>query len=138
MKRASRLHPSQFQVNEAWIAFQLNDAPVHTEQDGSLNCFALMDAASCFILGAELASAAEPEPTQLQVKRLFKTGWAHHKQFPVTLFVPKGQFQNILPAEAKRQGISVVPVPESQLLVFIGEAQQGYTAHVQWGRPSEA
>jgi hypothetical protein len=24
------LHPSQFQVNEAWIAFQLNDAPTET------------------------------------------------------------------------------------------------------------
>ena len=45
------LHPNQFQLNEAWIAFQLNDAPIETEQDGSFNCIALMDAASCFILG---------------------------------------------------------------------------------------
>ena len=133
MKRSSALHPSQFQVNEAWIAFQLNDAPVHTEQDGSFNCFALMDAASCFILGAELVPVNEPEPTQIQAKRLFKAGWAHKEQLPVTLFVPKGQFQKILPAEAKRQGISVVPLPERQLLVFIGEAQQGYTEHIQQG-----
>ena len=133
MKRASALHPNQFQVDEAWIAFQLNKAPVHTEQDGAFNCFALMDAASCFILGAELVPVDEPEPTQLQAKRMFKAGWAHHEQLPVTLFVPKGQFKKILPAEAERQGISVVAVSVSQLLVFIGEAQQGYTEHIQQG-----
>ena len=131
MNKASALHPKQFQVNEAWIAFQLNKVPVHTEQDGSFNCFALMDAASCFILGAEMVPVHEPEPTQLQAKRMFKAGWAHHKQLPVTLFVPKGQFKKILPAEAKRHGISVVPVPESQLLVFIGEARRGYTEHIR-------
>ncbi len=44
------LHPNQFQVNEAWIAFQLNDAPIHTRSDGDFNCIALMDAASCFMM----------------------------------------------------------------------------------------
>ncbi len=43
------LHPNQFQVNEAWIAFQLNDGPIQTKADGDFNCIALMDAASLFI-----------------------------------------------------------------------------------------
>ena len=47
----SVLHPVQFQVNEAWIVFQLNETPIHTEQEGSFNCLCLMDAASCFLLG---------------------------------------------------------------------------------------
>ena len=127
------LHPNQFQVNEAWIAFQLNDEPIHTEQDGSFNCIGLMDAASCFILGTELVPVNEREPSQLQTRRLLKAGWAHKKRLPVTLFVPKGQFQDVIPTEAKRQGVSVVPVPETQLLVFIGEARQGYREHVQVG-----
>ena len=127
------LHPNQFQVNEAWIAFQLNDEPIHTEQDGSFNCIGLMDAASCFILGTELVPVNEPEPSQLQTRRLLKAGWVHKKRLPVTLFVPTGQFQDVLPTEAKRQGVSVVPVPETQLLVFIGEARQGYREHVQVG-----
>ena len=127
------LHPNQFQVNEAWIAFQLNDEPIHTEQDGSFNCICLMDAASCFILGTELVSVNEREPSQLQTRRLLKAGWAHKKTLPATLFVPKGQFQDVIPTEAKRQGVSVVPVPETQLLVFIGEARQGYREHVQVG-----
>jgi hypothetical protein len=125
------LHPRQFQVNEAWIAFQLNDAPIQTERDGSFNCVALMDAASCFILGNTFAPEGSPEPCQVDVRRLLKTGWEHKKQFPATLFVPKGQFQTILPAEAKRRGISVIVVEEDQLLVFIGEARQGFREHIQ-------
>ncbi len=27
------LHPNQFQVNEAWIAFKLNDIPIPTDRD---------------------------------------------------------------------------------------------------------
>jgi len=43
------LHPNQFQVNEAWIVFRLIEAPVHCD-DGSFNCFGVMDAASLYIL----------------------------------------------------------------------------------------
>lgn len=125
------LHPSQFQVDEAWIAFQLNDEPIHTEQDGSFNCVGLMDAASCFILGSAFVPVDEPEPSMLDAKRLLKSGWKHNKQLPTTLFIPRGQFQTILPTEAKRQGVSVVAVPESELLPFIGEAREGFREHIQ-------
>lgn len=120
------LHPSQFQVNEAWIAFQLNDDPIRTERDGSFNCVGLMDAASCFILGTAFVPVDASEPTKLEARRLLKTGWGHKKQFPTTIFVPSGQFVTILPSEAKRSGISVVPVQESQLQIFIGEARQSF------------
>ncbi len=43
------LRPNQFEVNEAWIVFRLNNAPIRIEHEGSFNCIALMDAASCFI-----------------------------------------------------------------------------------------
>ncbi len=49
--------PNQFQPNETWIAFKLNDAPVFTGADGDFNVLALMDAASCFILSTELFPA---------------------------------------------------------------------------------
>ena len=127
------LHPNQFQVNEAWIAFQLNDAPIRTERDGSFNSIALMDAASCFILGMVMVPMLETEPSKLEVKRLLKMGWEHKKQYPGKLFVPTGQFPAILPAEAKRKHIPVVPVLESQLLAFIGEAQQGFRERLQNG-----
>lgn len=98
------LHPNQFQVNEAWIAFQLNDLPIETMQDGSFNCIALMDAASCFIVG-DVFMATTAAATR---------------------------------AEAKRRGITVVPVEESQLVAFTGEARRGFKELVQSGGGREA
>lgn len=128
------LEPGQFEVNEAWIAFQLNDAPIRTERDGDFNCVALMDAASCFILGSEFFSADDAEPSELEARRLFKSCWAHKEQYPATLFVAKGQWQTTLPAEAAGHGIAMVAVQETELLVFIGEARRGFAEHVQRGR----
>ena len=120
------LHPNEFQVNEAWIAFKLNDQPIHTEQDGDFDFLALMDAASCFILGFATIPATRDEPTQLDSKRLLQQGHAHKQQWPQTLFVPTEQPAQFLAAEAERLGIGVVRVAEDQLLLFIGEAREGF------------
>ena len=125
--------PGQFQVNEAWIVFQLNDIPVFTEAEGNFNLIALMDAASCFILGTEFVSVASPEPSQLESKRLLETGQSHKQQYPKTIYIPTNQAASILSTEAELQGITVVRVPESQLLVFISEARQGFQENVSGG-----
>src|SRR5689334_19455899 len=109
------LHPNQFEVNEAWIAFRLNDEPIRTKQDGSFHCICLMDAASCFIFGEIMVPTHEPEPSQLESLRLLETGRAHKKKLPQTLFVPTGQFQTNLSTLAKGKGIEVVAVKEDQL-----------------------
>lgn len=132
------LHPSQFQVNEAWIAFQLNDAPIETIRDGSFNCIALMDAGSCFIMGNAFVAAATSAPSSAQLRRLLKKGCEHKRQYPSTLFVLKGQFEAAAKSAATRHGISVIPVPEDQLLVFIAEARQGFREFVQRGGGREA
>jgi hypothetical protein len=132
------LHPNQFQVNDAWIAFQLNDVPIETIQDGSFHCIALMDAASCFILGNAFVATTAPAPSPTELRRLLKAGWEHKRQYPKTLFVPKGQFEAAVRAEATRHGIAVVPVPEDQLFTFIGEARQGFREFVHRGGGSEA
>ncbi len=119
-------HPNQFQVNEAWIAFKLNEAPVRTESDGDFNLIALMDAASCFILSTTLVPAIAPEPSEMEVKRLLREGQAHKQQLPKTLFVPNDQPAKLLTTEAERQGITVIRVPEDQLLPFVGEARDGF------------
>ena len=94
------LHPEQFKVNEAWIVFKLNELPIHTHQDGHLNCVALMDAASCFILGNTFAPVGEAEPSKIAVRDLLEEAKTHKQQLPKTLLVPGGQFNSILPAEA--------------------------------------
>ena len=120
------LHPNEFQVDEAWIAFKLNDQPIHTEQDGDFDFLALMDAASCFILGFVTIPATRDEPTTLDSKRLLQQGHAHKQQWPQTLFVPTEQPTQFLAAEAERLGIGVVRVAEDQLLLFIGEARESF------------
>ena len=126
--------PSQFQINETWIAFKLNDDPVSTIADGDFNVLALMDAASCFILGTEFVSANSTEPSQLESKRLLKAGHSHKQQYPKMIFIPTNQPASILSTEADLQGIAVVRVPEEELLVFIGEARQGFQEHVRRGK----
>jgi hypothetical protein len=120
------LHPNQFHVNEAWIAFKLNDAPMTTRSDGDFNFIALMDAASCFILSSALVPASAAEPSKMEAKRLLKEGQAHKQQVPKTLFIPSDQPASLLTVEAERQGITVVRVPEDQLLLFITDAREGF------------
>jgi len=126
MEERSVLHPNQFQVNEAWIAFKLNDRPIHTEQDGDFDFIALMDAASCFILSSVSVPAHVDEPTELESRRLLQQGQERKKQLPKTLLVPSGQPAQFLAAAARRKGIEVVRVEENQLLIFIGEAREGF------------
>ena len=113
-------------MNEAWIAFKLNDTPVRTEFDGDFDLIALMDAASCFIVSTTLVSVSAREPSMMEAKRLLKEGQAHKQQLPKTLFVPNDQPAKLLTAEAERQGIAVVRIPEDQLLPLIGEARDGF------------
>ncbi len=120
------LHPDQFNVNQAWIVFQLNAAPIQTEVDGSFNCVALMDAASCFVLGSEMVSAKSTEPSKLEVRRLIKKAQSHKKQLPKTLFIALESPGDEWVREAERQRIDVVRVPQAELLVFVGEAQEGF------------
>ena len=124
--RNAVLHPSQFQPDEAWIAFRLNDAPVRTEEEGSFNVIALMDASSCFIFGAEFVTVERAEPSQAEVRRLFKAAKKQTHARPNTLFLPRGQFENFLALEAERLGIAVVRVEDRELLSFIGEARSGF------------
>ena len=120
------LHPNQFHVNEAWIAFKLNDAPIQTEADGDFNFIALMDAASCFILSSAPVPTSAAEPSKMEARRLLKEGKARKQELPNTLFLSSDQPANLLATEAERLGITVVRVPEDQLLLFVSEAREGF------------
>lgn len=128
------LHPQQFEVNEAWIVFRLNGMPVRTERDGDFDCIALMDAASCFILGSEFIPATAAEPTRAQFRRLLKKAQRQKEQLPKTLFIAREDVADLIAREATHQSIDVVRVAESQLLVFIGEARQGFAERIEEAR----
>ncbi len=120
------MHPDQFAVNEAWIAFKLNDEPILTEADGNFDFIALMDAASCYIVSSTPVSATLAQPTEMEAKQLLAKGQARKNELPTTLFIPTDQPAQFLELEAQRQGIKVVRIAEEQLLVFIGDAREGF------------
>jgi hypothetical protein len=128
------LHPNQFQVNEAWLAFKLNDAPISTETDGDFNLVALMDAASCFILSSALVPVEAGEPSEAQAKRLLDEGQSHKQELPRTLIISSGQPADVLAIEAERRGIGVARLADDQLMEIIGEAREGFREHVSGGR----
>ncbi len=120
------MQPNQFQVNEAWIAFKLNDDPIRTEADGDFDFFAMMDAASCFILSSAAISTKATQPSEAQARRLLEEAKAHQQALPQTLFIPADLAAQQLELEARTQGLTAVRVPIDQLLLFIGEARQGF------------
>lgn len=120
------LHPKQFEINEAWIAFRLNSEPIQTERDGSFDCIALMDAASLFILGSKLIPVIAGESARVQFRHLLKNARRHKQQLPKTLFVSRGAVADLIAGEATRRSIDVVPVSESELLIFTEEARQAF------------
>ena len=120
------LHPNQFQVNQAWILFKLNDAPIVTGADGDFNLFALMDAASCFILSSVTVSVTQLEPSKVEVERLLKEARGHKQMMPRQLIIPNDQPAKIFILEAERQGIVVARVAIDQLQTFVGDAQEGF------------
>jgi hypothetical protein len=128
------LHPTQFHVNEAWIAFKLNDAPVSTGADGDFNLVALMDAASCFIVGTALVPVGPSGPTEMEAKGLLDEAQSDNRSLPTTLFISDGHPARILAAEAQRQGITVVPVPDDQLVMFLAEARRSFRERFGGGR----
>ncbi|WHZ20945.1 MAG: hypothetical protein OJF47_000057 [Nitrospira sp.] len=119
-------HPNQFTVNDAWIGFRINDAALVTERDGDFDCLALMDAASCYIVGMETYSARATGPSKPESRRLLQSGHSRAGTLPSKLFVTEGQVPDELCQEAARLNIEVVTVPEDELLVFIGEARHGF------------
>lgn len=123
------LNPDQFQVDEAWIAFKLNDSPIRTEQDGDFDFIALMDAASCFILGSTSLSTRETELSMADSRQLLEQARSHKHQWPQTLFIARNQPAGHLSAQASREGITVVLVPEDQLLSFTAEARASFREH---------
>jgi hypothetical protein len=120
------LHPNQFYVNEAWIAFHLTDAPVSTKSEGDFNCVALMDAASCFILTSMFVSIEVGHPSKEEARQLLADGYAHKEEMPRTLFISSTLLANNLALEARNHKINIVQVPEQQLKVFIADAKEGF------------
>ena len=85
-----------------------------------------MDAASCFILGSELIPVSFVDLPQDPCQRLLEQAEDHKQQLPKTLFVTGEEVAELITVDATRLNIEVVKVSESELLIFIGEAREGF------------
>ena len=85
-----------------------------------------MDAASCFILGSEFVPITCAELSVMDSARLLDSGKSHKQQLPKKLYIPDNLAADLLSSEAERCSISVIRIPEDQLLIFIDEAREGF------------
>jgi DNA-directed RNA polymerase subunit H (RpoH/RPB5) len=106
--------------------FRVNNEPIRTERDGDFNCIALMDAASCFLLGSELIPVTAVEPTRAQFERLLSNARCHKQQLPKTLYIPLEDVAEVIAQEAGEKHIQVMRVSETELAIFLGEARQAF------------
>jgi hypothetical protein len=63
-----------------------------------------------------------------------KIAQSHKQQLPKTLFIPRGDVADLMAGEAKRQNIEVVRIPESELLIYTGEARQAFAEQFEDSR----
>ena len=129
----SPLQPQQFEKNQAWVAFRLNDLPIETEADGNFNVIGLLDAATLFLLGAEFISTAAREATEAEAQRLLGSGCSKSGKLPDFLYIPANEEANNLVSVAEAQGVAVIRSVESELMAFIGEARSSFRERFSGG-----
>lgn len=128
------LEPSQFDVDEAWIIFRLNDAPISTEVDGDFNVLCLMDAASCYILGNEFVPAHLALLPDSTAARLIEEGRSQAHVLPRKFFISKALESEQFVHLAKQLGVQASRVADDELSSFTSEAKEGFRAHVRGPR----
>jgi len=111
--------PDQFEVNDTWIAFRINEEFVFVQED-PYDIFVLMDAASTYVLGFVFSKVVEEAPSVDEVEDLFKKAWEAKQQWPKKFIVTdESVASNVFIQEAKKNGIPVDVVPMSDLSPII-------------------
>ena len=113
--------------------FPLNYEPMPTVSDGDVDCFALMDATSLFILSSMMVKCGTLDSSIDEFGQLFQSAYSHKKVWPQRLMVPNGLHVSPLKSEAESRGIKVVPVKKGDILAFTRETCQFFKAQFRSG-----
>lgn len=128
------IEASDFSHNEAWLLFQLNEAPIMAGADGDFNAMAIMEVASGMIFGMQLVQVSLPGLPELLARKLLAEAESQSGARPQKLFMASGYEAGDLGKVAKAMGIEVERVPAEDLSGITQEAREGFAAHVSGGR----
>ena len=133
-QRTLPIEPSDFAHNEAWLLFQLNEAPVMTEADGDFNALAIMEVATGMIFGMELVQVSMLGLPEFLSRKLLADAEGQSGSRPQKLFIASDYDADELVKVARAMGIEVERVPAKDLSGITQEAREGFAAHVSGGR----
>ena len=120
------MHPSDFQVNQTWLAYRINQTPLFAEGK-AIDLYVLQDAASMFLFGNAFAPHGEDFPPLKDVKKLMASAHAKKNEWPSELVLPgKHASSNSFAKVAADNGIALRSVPESQMSFYIKDTQESY------------
>lgn len=116
---------NQFKINEAWIAFMLNDDPISL-QEGEHNIYVLMDAGSTFVIG-QVPAKITMSPAIEDIEALFEEAFKEKQEWPSRLIITDNIINdNNFKIVAESKNISIDRIAESQLLDIIGPLKKQF------------
>ena len=120
------MQPGDFQVNQTWLAYRINQTPLRIE-GRPIDLYVLQDAASMFLFGNAFAPHGADFPDQKEVEKLMTSAYERRSEWPSELVLP-GTYrsENSFIKVAKKHGIAVRSVPESQMSFYIKDTQEAY------------
>ena len=120
------LQPHDFQVNRTWLAYRINQAPMLVEGQ-EIDLYLLQDAGSMFIFGNVFAAHGAEYPKADEVEDLLLSAHSRKNEWPAELLLPGVQRpDNSFIKVAKKHGVKVRTVPESQMSFYIKDTQEAY------------
>ena len=123
------LEPSDFAVNEAWIAFRANDSFLLVKNE-PYDVYILLDAASTYVLGHVLSRTVDGSPDARDVAALFREAWSAKRQWAKQLIVPEGSLaEGVFKNQAEKSGLAFSMVPLSELLPIVSPLKESFSAY---------
>jgi hypothetical protein len=131
---ALSIDPNEYDRNEAWLLFRLNDAPIQTESDGDFNVMAILDIGTGLILGMEFIGLLEQELSEFVSRKMLASAELEAGGRPRQLLVDSQKNLVQLVETASAMGLVVIPESGDKLDSITLAAREGFAAH--FSRPT--
>lgn len=119
-------HPRDYTVHEAWIFFRLSPLPLRIAGEGAFDVMAVMDAASCYMMGSEFIPSGVVELPETVVEKLVEAGRAQANKLPREFIVSSEIGSAQIERFAEQSGTPVERVPDEELAAFLSEARESF------------